>query len=172
MGLHLESSDALVVIDAASLHFTKIRHLLPSPWAFRFESSATTYTVPTESLRVFSFQSEPLDAEVSCEVLAQGGLRGLKKSATIESEPRTTIVPKGSAIGRLVYCNCDPSGELIYAVSWHFGRTQTRHVFHDDDDVWLIQKIQRRSEKVNLRMWVRCPSTTIWKESSFPSLTR
>lgn len=69
MGLHLESFDAKS-IDSAGLFYTKIHHVLPSPWRWSTHEDMV-FVLPIGTQEVLRFCSVPLQAEVVYEVIAR-----------------------------------------------------------------------------------------------------
>ena len=155
MGLHLESAGA-ATIDGGAFYLTKIHHLLPTPWTSNMEMTGTTYVVPSELKEVFGFTSTELDAEVTCEVFA-GGNAKIKKGAWIKSVPRIKIMPRHRQ-----------SVDWFFTIAFRLENfftlflgtsVELKHVqlFQDKDEGWVVQKLRRRTEKVNFQTWVRCP---------------
>lgn len=160
IGLHIESSSSLA-IDSGALYYTRIHNLMPSPWSQRMEESGSTYTVPAEGKELFSFQSIALDAEIKCQIFAQGRGSALKKAATIRSVPRIKITPKTPQ-------SVDWYTEVAFRVENFFTlflgtSVEIRHIqlFHGDDVGWVVQRLKRRREKVNFQTWVRCTPATM-----------
>jgi ApeA N-terminal domain 1 len=155
MGLHLESADAQS-IDGGAFYLTKVRHLLPTPWTAKMEVGKTTYVVPTELKKVFSFQSVEMNAEVTCEVYA-GGTSKIKKGAWIRSVPRIKVKPKHPQ-------SVDWFVSIALRVENFFTlflgtSVELKHVrlFQSDNDGWVVQTVRRSVEKVNFQTWVQCP---------------
>jgi hypothetical protein len=155
MGLHLESADAQS-IDFGAFYLTKIHHLLPTPWTSKMEVGKTTYIVPTELKKVFSFQSIEMNAEVTCEIYA-GGTSKIKRGAWIRSVPRIKVKPKHPQ-------SVEWFTSIAFRVENFFTlflgtSVELKHVrlFQGDNDGWVLQKVRRSVEKINFQTQVRCP---------------
>lgn len=148
MGLHLKSTES-EEIDGGTFYFTKIERWLPSAWALQITEERFTYTSTHRPSRVFEFSSIPLEAQVICEVCAVSGKK-------IKSVPRIRIVPKRprslewfAAIG--------PRLENFFALFLGTSVSLKRlQLFQGKDGGWVVRKMQRRKQKIDLQSWIRC----------------
>jgi ApeA N-terminal domain 1 len=155
MGLQLASADAKS-IDGGAFYFTKVHHIMPTPWALQVSKETTSYSAPHKAIEVFKFTSADIDSEVICEVFAGGGSK-LKKGASIKSIPRIRIIPH-SPQSVDWYTNLAFRTEnfftLFLGTSVSLKRIQ---VFQGDESGWVVQKMNHLKEKVDRQTWVQCP---------------
>jgi hypothetical protein len=165
MGLHLESLEA-ESLDSAGLFYTKIHHVLPTPWTFIWEEDKRTFVSPSSAKEVFRFCSLALQAEIVCEVFADAPLH-FTRGAKIKPVPRLRIIPSApksapkslkwflSVVDRL-----ENFFTLFLGTSVALRKVQ---LFQGDNIGWLVQQRRRpRNEKVNPQTWVRTQSHDEW----------
>jgi hypothetical protein len=158
MGLHLASVHA-PVIDSSVFSFTKVQEYLPATWEMNVDTKAITYVSPREATEVFRFSSIPLRCEVICETRAGGGRA--RRTATIRSVPRIKIVPEQPQ-------SLDWFDELAFRIENFFTlclgtsvALKQFQLFSKDKMGWVVQRVPRRSEKINVQTWVRCPQNRL-----------
>lgn len=154
LGLHLDSADALLLRGGA-FYLSKTQHLFPQPWTSTMSNEHTQHTVSHTCLEPFHFKCKYLDAAIECEVFANGG-QSRGKGVRIKSVPRIKITPNNlqsvnwfAGLG----FRLENFFSLILGSSIGLQRIQ---LFHDKEVGWLIQKVNKRNEKVDLQAMVRC----------------
>lgn len=156
MGLHLESSEAMS-IDGAAFYLTKIHRLMPTPWRSRFEKdNTTTHVVPWKGTEIFRFVSDELRAEIVCEVSAKGAGMN-RKGVRIRAVPRIKITPRSpQSVDWFISIaiRIENFFTLFLGTSVNLKHVQ---LFQGEKDIgWIVQKMRRRKEKVNLQTWIGC----------------
>ena len=153
MGLHLESVTTPVV-DSASFYFTKVNEYLSPAWDVNYGEDATTFVAPREAREVFRFSSVPLRCEVICETFVVGG--NSRTKARIKSVNRIKIIPERPQ-------SLDWFHELAFRTenffTLCFGTSVAIKRFLvscGDKTGWVVQRVRRRSEKVNFAARVKC----------------
>jgi hypothetical protein len=148
MGLHLASDEA-EVLDGAAFYITKIKNMLPLAGQLQMTEEGVTYTSPYKALNYFSFKSAALEAEVICEIFAQGTSR-------FQSVPRVRIVPtkpRSLAWYWMIGPRLENFFSLILGTSVSLKGVQ---LFQDKEVGWLVKRFQTRDEKIIYANWVRC----------------
>lgn len=155
MGLHVASANAKS-IDGGAFYFTKVHHIMPTPWALQISNETTSYTAPQKATEVFRFTSTDINSEVICEVFAGGGSK-MKKGASIKSIPRLRIIPHHPQsvnwFTNLAF-RAENFFTLFLGTSVSLKRIQ---LFQGDDSGWVVQKMNHLKEKVDRQTWVQCP---------------
>lgn len=159
MGLHVESSDA-DVIDEAAFYFTKIHHLYPIPWNTHMGEENTTYSVPSNTREIFRFRSAEIDAEVVCEVFSRGNTK-IKKRVWIKSAQRIRIISQSKhSVDSLTAIAFRLENFFTLFLGTSVGLKQVQ-LFQGNDGGWVVQKMRRRNEKIDRQTWIRCPFETV-----------
>ncbi len=155
-GMQIDSLEAKQV-DGAGFFFTKIHRMLPTPWSFDWKSEGTTYSSPSKASNVFSFRSEPLDAEIICEVFSGGGAV-FKKKATVKSIPRVRVLP-ASAQSLEWYIDIASRIENFFALILGTSISLKRfQLFKDDKVGWVVYKTLQRDQKFDISKCIKCGS--------------
>lgn len=152
MGLHLNSEAE--PLDSAAFYYTKIHHLLPTPWTLAWAEDKQTIEAPLRAVEVFRFCSLPLRAEIICEVFAQGKLK-VKKGSVIKSVPRIRVIPLEKHPVRWYISlafRIENLFTLLMGTSVSLKRLQ---VFRGEESGWVVQHRLKRPQKIERSAWVR-----------------
>lgn len=154
MGLQLSSSTT-AEIDSAVFRFTDIHQWMPFAWGLEQSKNDTAYRIPRKAVDVFSFSSVALEAEVQCEVRAQGRSKSKGKTSLVPV-PLIRITPRQPQSLEW-FLRLMPRLENFFSLLLGTS-VAPKHVefFRGDDTGWLIKHQRRRRQKPNLQLWVRC----------------
>ena len=155
MGLHLESADAQS-IESGAVHLSRIKFLFQGPQNVQRTADSFAHTIPQQPIEVFKFWSSELGADITLQLLPAGGWR-MGKGTQIKWAPRMLLEPshpESTDWYTSIAFRLENFFSLFMGTSVAVKRV---NLVSNSQTGWVVQKVRRQKDRVNLQSWVKCP---------------
>jgi hypothetical protein len=159
LGLRLASSTTNQ-IERAAFRFTDVHEWMPFAWGMEILDEEIIYRLPRKAYEVFCFSSLNLKAEITCE-LSPGGQNRTRGKTSIIPVPLVRISPREPQSVEW-FLTLLPRLENFFSLLLGTSVAPKQVSFFQGESVgWLVQHRNRRRQKPNLQLWIKCPPDVV-----------
>lgn len=159
LGLRLASSTTNE-IDGAAFRFTDVHEWMPFAWGMEILEEEIIYRLPRKAYKVFSFTSLNLKAEINCE-LSAGGQNRARGKTSIVPVPLILISPREPQSVEWFLALLPRLENFFSLLLGTSVAPKQVNFFQGESTGWLVQHRNRKRQKPNLQLWVKCPPDVV-----------